>query len=110
MRLVVEIMTGALFYVDVDDNATVADLKREIGSQEKLPVDRIIIILVHHNENNNQSVRLIDDRGLLVDCGIRDGSHIHLCFTPVDHDGGSPNHNSFYFTLPDSLFWYGPST
>jgi len=37
MRLVVEILTGILFYIQLDNNATGADLKREIEAQQELP-------------------------------------------------------------------------
>ncbi|CAB4286537.1 unnamed protein product [Prunus armeniaca] len=44
-QVVVENLTGSLFYVQVGNNATVADLKREIETQQKLPYDRMILIL-----------------------------------------------------------------
>lgn len=54
MRLVVEILTGILFYIQLDNNATVADLKREIEAQQELPQDRLIMFL-----DNNQSHLII---------------------------------------------------
>jgi hypothetical protein len=54
MRLVLEILTGILFYIQLDNNATVADLKREIEAQQELPQDRLIMFL-----DNNQSHLII---------------------------------------------------
>lgn len=54
MRLVVEILTGILFYIQLENNATVADLKREIEAQQELPQDRLIMFL-----DNNQSHLII---------------------------------------------------
>ncbi|KAK9922524.1 hypothetical protein M0R45_030986 [Rubus argutus] len=39
MKVVVENLTGTLFHVQVGNDATVADLKREIETQQKLPYD-----------------------------------------------------------------------
>lgn len=51
MRLVVEILTGILFYIQLDNNATVADLKREIEAQQELPQDRLIRFLDNHQSH-----------------------------------------------------------
>lgn len=51
MRLVVEILTGILFYIQLDNNATVADLKREIEAQQELPQDRLIMFLDNHQSH-----------------------------------------------------------
>ncbi|KAJ6683466.1 hypothetical protein OIU85_007179 [Salix viminalis] len=88
MKVAVEILTGTLFYIEVGNDATVADLKKEIGAQQKLPQDRLILFL------DNKQTRLIssEDQGdgaTLVDCGVRDGSHIYLFFDPVDLDESS---------------------
>lgn len=90
MRLVVDILTGILFYIQLDNNATVADLKREIEAQQELSQDRLIMFL-----DNNLSHLIIyqdGDRTSLVDCGIQDGSRIYLFFDPL-HDE-SPHHLS----------------
>lgn len=58
MRLMVEILTGILFYIQLDNNATVADLKREIEAQQELPQDRLIMFL-----DNNQSHLIIYQDG-----------------------------------------------
>ncbi|XP_059664474.1 uncharacterized protein LOC132310308 [Cornus florida] len=86
MRVVMEILTGKLFYIQVGDDATVGDLKREIGAQEKLPHDRLILIL----DDSNLHIHLLNQNELsLVDCGVQDGSHVYLFFDPLDD--GSPS-------------------
>ncbi|KAL2489373.1 Ubiquitin-like superfamily protein [Forsythia ovata] len=81
MKVVAEIMTGKLFYIQVEDNATVADLKREIGIQENLPGDRLILML------DDNPRRLMDKNNVsLTEYGVRDGSHIYLFFNPLDDD------------------------
>ncbi|CAI9775466.1 unnamed protein product [Fraxinus pennsylvanica] len=84
MKLVAEIMTGKLFYIQVEDNATVADLKREIGIQENLPEDRLIPML-------NDSPRcLMDENDVsLMVYGVQDGSHIYIFFDPLDDDSNN---------------------
>ena len=79
MRVVVEILTGALFYVQVSDNATVADLKREIGDKENLPHNRLILVL-----GSNLSRLMNENELALVDYGVRDGSHVYLFFNPLN--------------------------
>ena len=80
MRVVVEILTGKLFYVQIGDNATVLDLKKEIGAQEKLPDDRLILLLCNNLMNENEA--------LLVEYGVKDGSHLYLFFDSLK-DGSS---------------------
>jgi hypothetical protein len=86
MRVAVEILTGTLFYIQVGDDATVADLKKEIEAQQKLPQDRLILFL------DNKQNHLINEEGdgaSLVGCGVQDGSHIYLFFDPLDTDESS---------------------
>ncbi|KAB1226350.1 hypothetical protein CJ030_MR1G020567 [Morella rubra] len=94
MRVVVESLTGTLFYIQVGNDATLADLKREIEAQQELPFDRLILIL-----DTNCSLLMSDDGDgvSLVHCGVQDGSHIYLFFSPLDD--GSAHHSGF--TLPD---------
>ncbi|KAL2489465.1 Ubiquitin-like superfamily protein [Forsythia ovata] len=81
MKVVAEVMTGKLFYIQVEDNATVADLKREIGIQENLPGDRLILML------DDNPRRLMDKNNVsLTEYGVREGSHIYLFFDPLDDD------------------------
>ncbi|KAF9588082.1 hypothetical protein IFM89_007323 [Coptis chinensis] len=94
MKLVVEILTGTLFHIQVDDEATIGDLKREIGAHEKVSLDRFFLV---HDDNQDC---LMHENGALVEYGIEDGSHVHLCFIPLDDE--SPH--QIFFTLPDSLF------
>ena len=86
-----EILTGTLFYIQVGNDATVADLKKEIEAQQKLPQDRLILFL-----SNKRSDHLINEEGdgaALVDCGVQDGSHIYLFFDPLDTDESSSDHS-----------------
>ncbi|GLT27752.1 hypothetical protein SLA2020_027270 [Shorea laevis] len=93
MRLVVEILTGTLFYVHVGSDATIGDLKRVIGSQQNLPHDRLILILDTNQSPMNGGDE--EDGASLSDCGVKDGSHIYLFFSPVDDDSTHPFlHNS----------------
>ncbi|KAM7276141.1 hypothetical protein ACFE04_018007 [Oxalis oulophora] len=80
MKLVVEILTGSLFYIQVENNATIADFKKEVGIQQKLPVDRMLLFL---NDKSLAPGRMIeeDDGTLLSDCGFEDESHIYLFFS-----------------------------
>lgn len=72
MKVAVEILTGKLFYIEVGDNATVLDLKKKIGAQEKLHDDRLILLLNGNLINENETS--------LVDYGVQDGSRIYLFF------------------------------
>ncbi|KAM1063704.1 hypothetical protein ACFX2A_028436 [Malus domestica] len=92
MKVVVENLTGTFFYVQVGNEATVADLKREIEAQQKLPYDRLTLILDTHSDNRYCSRLMNDDVDgvLLVDYGVCDGSHIYVFLNPLDD--GSTNH------------------
>ncbi|WVZ03341.1 hypothetical protein V8G54_024147 [Vigna mungo] len=94
MKVVVENLTGALFYIEVKNDATFEDLKREIEAQEKLPSDRLIFVL---DSGECPIMRKEDEKLSLLDSGIQDGSHIYLFFTSVDDD--STDH--FRFTSSD---------
>ncbi|CAI8616087.1 unnamed protein product [Vicia faba] len=96
MKVVVENLTGTLFYVEVENDGTVEDLKREIEAQMKLPCDRLIIIL---DDICWPLITKDDEKESLVNCGIQDGSHVYIFFIPVDDE--STQH--FVFTLPDFL-------
>ncbi|BAT90274.1 hypothetical protein VIGAN_06148800, partial [Vigna angularis var. angularis] len=77
MKVVVENLTGALFYIEVKNDATFEDLKREIEAQEKLPSDRLIFVL----DSGECPIMSKEDENLsLLDSGIQDGSHIYLFF------------------------------
>ncbi|KAH6816904.1 hypothetical protein C2S51_000507 [Perilla frutescens var. frutescens] len=79
MKLVAEILTGTLFYVEVEEDATVGDLKKEIGKQENLPGDRLILLL-----DAEERYALDKDEAALKDYGIEDSSHIYIFFQPQD--------------------------
>ncbi|KAJ8749400.1 hypothetical protein K2173_018892 [Erythroxylum novogranatense] len=100
MKVVVEILTGALFYVQLNNDATFADLKRDIAAQQNLPHDRLILCL--ENSQNNHLIIRHEEEASLIDFGIRDGSHIYLFFSPLD-DGSvndvvfaNPEHDLFF--------------
>jgi len=96
MKVVIENLTGTLFYVQVGNDATVEDLKREIEAQLKLPCDRLILIL---DADCCPLMTKDEEKESLVDIGIQDGSHIYLFFNPIDDE--STKH--CVFTLPDFL-------
>ncbi|GAB2274881.1 hypothetical protein Dimus_009652 [Dionaea muscipula] len=79
MKLVVEILTGSLFYIQVDDDASLADLKREIADQENFLVGGLVLYLY-----DDQSGLMIGDNLHLKEFGVCDSSHIYLLFTPLD--------------------------
>ncbi|XP_011074515.1 uncharacterized protein LOC105159224 [Sesamum indicum] len=85
MKLVAEILTGSLFFVEVEDDATVGDLKKKIGEQENLPTERLILML-------DADERLLLDRNdvCLKDYGVQDSSHLYIFFKPLDHDSPTP--------------------
>ncbi|CAA0831574.1 Ubiquitin-like superfamily protein [Striga hermonthica] len=79
MKLVAEILTGKLFFVGVEDDETIRDLKRIIGTQENLPSDRLILILDNADQGR---LRMDRDEAPLEFYGVRDGSHIYIFFEP----------------------------
>ncbi|KAK4429165.1 hypothetical protein Salat_1216700 [Sesamum alatum] len=81
MKLAVEIFTGPLFYVEVDDASTVGNLKKEIGTQENLPSHRLVLIL------NVDERSLLDNEDVsLKECGVEDGSHLYVLFEPLGNN------------------------
>ncbi|KAF4394426.1 hypothetical protein CsatB_020744 [Cannabis sativa] len=91
MKLVVEILTGTLFYIEVGSDDTVSDLKRQIAAQENLPYDRLILTLLSNDGNHNRPindeyVEAAGSRVTLADHGIHDGSHIYLVVAPPDEN------------------------
>ncbi|KAL5794045.1 hypothetical protein ACOSP7_002639 [Xanthoceras sorbifolium] len=102
MKVVVEILIGTLFYIQVGDDATVADLKKEIAAQEKLPCDRLILVLDSGNDDQERPILTDDQDGdSLVDCGVKDGSKIYLFFKSIDDESTHP----FVFALPEIFLW-----
>lgn len=97
MKVVVENLTGTLFYIQVGNDATVEDLKREIEAQQKLPCDRLILIL---DADRCPLMTTEEEKASLVDCGIQDGSHIYLFFNPIVDD---ESNDHFVFNIPEFL-------
>ncbi|KAL0432437.1 UNVERIFIED_CONTAM: hypothetical protein Slati_2578000 [Sesamum latifolium] len=89
MKLVAEILTGSLFYVEVEDDATVGDLKKKIGQQENLPTRRLILML-----DTDERPLLKRNDVCLKDYGVQDNSHIYIFFKPLDHDSPSSSSTS----------------
>lgn len=84
MKLVVEILTGSLFYVEVGEEATVGDLRKAIEKQENLSRDRLILLL-----NAEEHYSLDKDEASLKDYGVEDSSHIYIVFGPQDNIAAS---------------------
>ncbi|CAN4095414.1 unnamed protein product [Withania somnifera] len=88
MNLVIEILTGSLFHIRADKETTVADLKREISNQEKLPENRLILML--DTGGDGDSIMLNDDAIPLVEYGVKHGSHLYLFFKlPNNNNNGN---------------------
>ncbi|XP_022989504.1 uncharacterized protein LOC111486561 [Cucurbita maxima] len=103
MKLVAENLTGSLFYVEVDDGATVLDLRTEISSQQSLPSDRLLFVPDH---DRGRLISVADDGISLVDFGLRDGSLIYIFFCPLDDDGGDDvDARQLFFNCPDLLLF-----
>ncbi|TKY66954.1 midnolin-A isoform X1 [Spatholobus suberectus] len=94
MKVVVENLTGTLFYIQVGNDATVEDLKKEIEAQQKLPCDRLILVL---DADHCLLMSKEEENASLIDCGIQEGSHIYLFFNPINDD----YNDNFLFTWPD---------
>lgn len=99
MRVVIEILTGTLFYIEVKDDATVADLKKEIGFQEQLPFDRLILLV---EGGNDERLLMSENECSLHEYGVEDGSHVYLFFETVE-DGSSSYH--FLLSCQDNNIW-----
>ncbi|KAG2397312.1 hypothetical protein LR48_Vigan08g118300 [Vigna angularis] len=98
MKVVMENLTGTLCYIEVKNDATVEDLKKEIERQQKVAGDRLILVL--HGDNESLIIGKEEENMSLFDCGIQDGSHIYLFFNPLNHDS---IHN-LWFSNP--FFYY----
>ncbi|KAK3008394.1 hypothetical protein RJ639_013606 [Escallonia herrerae] len=73
MKVIVEILTGKVFSIQVDKDTTVADLKREIEAQEDLPNNRLILMFEGSLLNGNEAP--------LVEYGVGEGSHLFGAIT-----------------------------
>jgi len=83
MNLVIQILTGTLFHIRVAKDTSVADLKKEISNQEKLPENRLILML---DTGHAESIILNEDEISLVDYVVTDGSHFNLLFQLPDNN------------------------
>ncbi|RDX78882.1 hypothetical protein CR513_40767, partial [Mucuna pruriens] len=69
MKVVIENLTGTLFYIQVGNDATIEDLKREIEAQQKFPCDRLILVL---DADHCPLMSKEEEKASLVECGIQD--------------------------------------
>lgn len=79
MKVVAEVFTGSLFYVEVGEDATVGDLKKEIEKQENLPGNRLMLLL-----DSDKRYLLDRDEAALKYYGVEDSSHVYIIFKPPD--------------------------
>ncbi|WOL07644.1 hypothetical protein Cni_G16389 [Canna indica] len=89
MRVVVEILTGRFFQVEVEEDATVEGLKKAIkaaGEEDKFEEQRLVLVL-------GNGRLLTDDHCALNEYGVLDGSIVYLFFSPV----GDPDVNWLTF-------------
>ncbi|KAK6792879.1 hypothetical protein RDI58_011960 [Solanum bulbocastanum] len=80
MQVVVEIMMGTIFHIQVGDNATVLDLKIAIHNQENVPANRILLLL----DIGDDHLLMNDDQKPLSEYGVQDGSRFQLIFKPFE--------------------------
>lgn len=80
MQVVVEIMMGTIFHIQVGDNATVLDLKIAIHNQENVPADRLILLL----DIGDDHLMMNDDQKTLSEYGVQDGSRLQVIFKPLE--------------------------
>lgn len=86
IRLVVENMTGTLFQVELENDATFGDLKRKIEAEQNLPLHRMFFVLDSDHELPRIVINKDNENSSLVDFRVQDGSHIYLFFTSIHHD------------------------
>lgn len=98
MKVTAEIFTGKFFYVEVGEDARVGDLKNEIGNQENLPKDRLILML------DADGQQLLDkDEVPLRDCGVQDSSRVYILFRPIDDGYAASPSTRKMFTSSEPL-------
>ncbi|CAN0897017.1 hypothetical protein LINGRAHAP2_LOCUS18863 [Linum grandiflorum] len=81
MMVVVEILSGSLFHVKVKEDGTVGDLRRAISDQQKLPINRLILLQLDENNNTARIITSGHDDLPLAQFDIHDGSLVYLFFT-----------------------------
>ncbi|GAA0154355.1 hypothetical protein Leryth_013474 [Lithospermum erythrorhizon] len=99
MKVVVEILTRTLFYIQVENDATVLDLKRAIEAQEKHQHDRLILMF----KGALTCIIMNKDDSPLTSYGVGDNSHIYLLFCPLPPPPHPHNDNDDGF-LPHFLW------
>ncbi|TMW91783.1 hypothetical protein EJD97_013892 [Solanum chilense] len=80
MQVVVEIMMGTIFHIQVGDDATVLDLKIAIHNQENVPANRILLLL----DIGDDHLLMNDDQKPLSEYSVQDGSRFQLIFKPFE--------------------------
>jgi len=73
MKVIVEILTGRFFYIEIEEDATVEKLRREIAAVEKFEGDRLVLVL-------DNGKLLEDEKQVLAEHGVGDGSVVYLHF------------------------------
>ncbi|KAL1216972.1 hypothetical protein V5N11_013898 [Cardamine amara subsp. amara] len=82
MKVTVEILTGTFIDTEVNENATVRDLKENIATELKLPVKRLILLV--GDDENRRIVMENEDEMMLRDLGVIEDSHMYLFFMHPD--------------------------
>lgn len=102
MRLGVENLAGRFFYVEVEDQADVAALKKEIGSNDdEIQESRVLLILSDSNE-----LIMDDDRRKVKDYGVEDGSIIYLFFSIDDPIQWPEIYEEKFTSLSSQAWWF----
>ncbi|CAH8390941.1 unnamed protein product [Eruca vesicaria subsp. sativa] len=83
MKVSVEIITGTFIHAEVNENATVKELKEKIATEVKLSVKRLILV-VGDGEEIRRMVKDDEDEMKLMDLGVKEDSHMYLFFKHPD--------------------------
>ena len=67
MKVTVEILTLKFFYTEIEENATVEELRREIATVGNFEDDRLVLV---HDDGKI----LKDEQQVLAECGVGEGS------------------------------------
>ncbi|CAH8382023.1 unnamed protein product [Eruca vesicaria subsp. sativa] len=78
MKVSVEIITGTFIDTEVNEDATVRELKEKIATEVQLSVSRLILMVGHEEER--RMVMEDEDEMMLKDLGVREDSHIKHTF------------------------------
>ncbi|CAN7006670.1 hypothetical protein IGI04_010263 [Brassica rapa subsp. trilocularis] len=83
MKVNVEIITGTFIDAEVNESATVQELKEKIATEVKLSVKRLILV-VEDEEESRRLVKDDEDEMKLIDLGVKEDSHMYLFFKHPD--------------------------